>query len=189
MKRSTHLSILLLLFGLGGAPAFAQFSSGIEGTVHDSTGAVIKGAEVTATDTRLGVAKETTTNDSGQPVINIEPGDPNLKIPHMGWNTLKVVTPHALLDGIKTGPQGPHAYFVHSFQLVPEARAAIVAETDYGGPVTAMVAKDNMAGTQFHDLHIASVMREHGITDIRTADTDFHQFKFLRVSNPLVRRP
>ena len=80
----------------------------------------------------------------------IEPGDPNLKIPHMGWNTLKVVTPHPLLDGIKTGPQGLHAYFVHSFQLVPEARAAIVAETDYGGPVTAMVAKDNMAGTQFH---------------------------------------
>ena len=80
----------------------------------------------------------------------IEPGDPTLKIPHMGWNTLKVVTPHPLLDGIKTGPQGLHAYFVHSFQLVPEARAAIVAETDYGGPVTAMVAKDNMAGTQFH---------------------------------------
>jgi glutamine amidotransferase len=80
----------------------------------------------------------------------IEPGDPNLKIPHMGWNTLTVVNPHPLLEGIKTGPQGLHAYFVHSFQLVPEARTAIVAETDYGGPVTAMVAKDNMAGTQFH---------------------------------------
>ena len=66
MKRSTHLGILLLLlFGLGGAPAFAQFSSGIEGTVHDSTGAVVAGAKVTATDTRLGVSKETTTNDSG----------------------------------------------------------------------------------------------------------------------------
>jgi imidazole glycerol-phosphate synthase subunit HisH len=80
----------------------------------------------------------------------IEPNDPQLKIPHMGWNTLQVVTPHPLLDGIATGPQGLHAYFVHSFQLVPEARAAIVAETDYGGPVTAMVARDNMAGTQFH---------------------------------------
>jgi glutamine amidotransferase len=80
----------------------------------------------------------------------IEPSDPNLKIPHMGWNTLKVVTPHALLDGIKTGPEGLHAYFVHSYQLVPEARSAVVAETDYGGPITAMVGKDNLAGTQFH---------------------------------------
>jgi glutamine amidotransferase len=80
----------------------------------------------------------------------IEPNDPSLKIPHMGWNTLQVVTPHALLDGIKMGPDGLHAYFVHSYQLVPESRSAIVAETDYGGRITAMVAKDNMAGTQFH---------------------------------------
>jgi len=80
----------------------------------------------------------------------IEPNDPNLKIPHMGWNTLQVVNAHPLLAGIKTGPQGLHAYFVHSFHLVPEQRAAIVAETDYGGAITAMVAKDNMAGTQFH---------------------------------------
>jgi len=80
----------------------------------------------------------------------IEPKDAGLKIPHMGWNTLQVVTAHPLLDGIRTGPQGLHAYFVHSFQLVPDNRSAIAAETDYGGPVTAMVAKDNMAGTQFH---------------------------------------
>ena len=66
MKRSTRTGIfLLLLFGLGGAPAFAQFSSGIEGTVYDSSGAVVAGAKVTATDTRLGVSKEITTNDSG----------------------------------------------------------------------------------------------------------------------------
>jgi imidazole glycerol-phosphate synthase subunit HisH len=80
----------------------------------------------------------------------IEPHDASLKIPHMGWNTLNVVTPHALLDDIKTGPQGLHAYFVHSYQLVPESPSAIVAETDYGGAVTAMVASGNMAGTQFH---------------------------------------
>jgi len=80
----------------------------------------------------------------------IDPDDPNLKIPHMGWNTLQVVNAHPLLAGIKTGPQGLHAYFVHSFHLVPEQRAAVVAETDYGSPITAMVAKDNMAGTQFH---------------------------------------
>jgi glutamine amidotransferase len=80
----------------------------------------------------------------------IEPADPELKIPHMGWNTLKVINPHPLLAEIKTGEDGLHAYFVHSFQFVPESRAAVVAETDYGGPVTAMIAKDNMAGTQFH---------------------------------------
>jgi len=80
----------------------------------------------------------------------IEPTDAALKIPHMGWNTLNVLNPHPLLTGIETGPKGLHAYFVHSFHLVPRMRSAIVAETDYGGPVTAMVAKDNMAGTQFH---------------------------------------
>jgi imidazole glycerol-phosphate synthase subunit HisH len=80
----------------------------------------------------------------------IEPNDKSLKIPHMGWNTLKVDNPHALLAGVPTGPDGLHAYFVHSFHFVPEDRAAIVAETDYGGPVTAFIAKDNMAGTQFH---------------------------------------
>jgi glutamine amidotransferase len=80
----------------------------------------------------------------------IAPDDASLKIPHMGWNTLDVVTPHALLDGIETGADGLHAYFVHSYQLVPESRSAVVAETDYGGPVTAMVARDNLAGTQFH---------------------------------------
>jgi glutamine amidotransferase len=80
----------------------------------------------------------------------IEPNDPGLKIPHMGWNTLDVRVPHPLLDGIETGEQGLHAYFVHSFHLVPADRGVVVAETDYGGAVTAIVAKDNMAGTQFH---------------------------------------
>jgi imidazole glycerol-phosphate synthase subunit HisH len=80
----------------------------------------------------------------------IEPGDPALKIPHMGWNTLSVVNDHPLLAGIPTGPDGLHAYFVHSFHLVTPDRAALVAEADYGGPVTAMVARDNIAGTQFH---------------------------------------
>ena len=80
----------------------------------------------------------------------IAPNDPGLKIPHMGWNTLKVETPHALLQDIPTGPDGLHAYFVHSFHFVPEDSAHVVAETEYGGPVTAFIAKDNMAGTQFH---------------------------------------
>lgn len=80
----------------------------------------------------------------------IEPADPALKIPHMGWNTLDVKTPHALLGGIPTGPDGLHAYFVHSYHFVPADRSAVVAETDYGGRVTALIAKDNVAGTQFH---------------------------------------
>lgn len=80
----------------------------------------------------------------------IEPKDKTLKIPHMGWNTLDVATPHALLKDIPTGPKGLHAYFVHSFHLAATERRVVVAETDYGGPVTAMVADNNIAGTQFH---------------------------------------
>jgi len=76
--------------------------------------------------------------------------NPALKIPHMGWNTLSVAREHALLDGIPTGEEGLHAYFVHSYHFVPEDEAALVASTDYGGPITALIAKDNMAGTQFH---------------------------------------
>lgn len=80
----------------------------------------------------------------------IEPQGSDLKIPHMGWNTLRQVNDHALLDGIRTGSDGLHAYFVHSYHLVAEDETVVVAETDYGGPLTAMVARDNMAGTQFH---------------------------------------
>lgn len=80
----------------------------------------------------------------------LEPSDPALKIPHMGWNTLDLVRPHALFDGIPTGESGLNAYFVHSYHLVPTVRDALVATTDYGGPITAFVAKDNMAGSQFH---------------------------------------
>jgi imidazole glycerol-phosphate synthase subunit HisH len=83
-------------------------------------------------------------------VDRIAPTDPSLKIPHMGWNTLSARTQHKLLDGIPVGPDGLHAYFVHSYQLRPADRADAVAEADYGGPVTAIVARGNMAGTQFH---------------------------------------
>jgi glutamine amidotransferase len=80
----------------------------------------------------------------------IEPADRALKVPHMGWNTLVACKPHALLDKLPLGPEGLHAYFVHSYQLVAAESADLLAVTDYGGPVTAMVVRDNMAGTQFH---------------------------------------
>lgn len=83
-------------------------------------------------------------------VDRIEPSDPALKIPHMGWNTLNAHHAHPLLDGIPLGPRGLHAYFVHSYQLEPAYESDLVADSDYGGPLTAMVACANMAGTQFH---------------------------------------
>ena len=83
-------------------------------------------------------------------VVPIAPADPTLKIPHMGWNTLVEIRPHALLDGIALGTQGLHAYFVHSFHLKAAHATDIVAEADYGGPVTAVVGRDTVVGTQFH---------------------------------------
>jgi glutamine amidotransferase len=83
-------------------------------------------------------------------VDRIAPKDPALKIPHMGWNTLDVARPHPLLDGLELGASGRHAYFVHSYQLKPGNRADLIAESDYGGAVTAIVGRDNVVGTQFH---------------------------------------
>jgi len=83
-------------------------------------------------------------------VDRIAPSDSSLKIPHMGWNTLNVVRPHKLIEGLTLGPQGRHAYFVHSYQLNPAQRGDLVADADYGGAVTAIVARDNIVGTQFH---------------------------------------
>jgi glutamine amidotransferase len=83
-------------------------------------------------------------------VDRITPGDPELKIPHMGWNTLNETVHHPLLDDIQTGPNGLHAYFVHSFHLNVAERGDLIAQADYGGPVTAIVGRDTAVGTQFH---------------------------------------
>jgi glutamine amidotransferase len=83
-------------------------------------------------------------------VDRITPPDPNLKIPHMGWNTLNVTRPHKLVEGLALGPGGRHAYFVHSYEFKVAQRADLVAEADYGGPITAIIARDNLVGTQFH---------------------------------------
>jgi glutamine amidotransferase len=83
-------------------------------------------------------------------VKEITPDDPGLKVPQIGWNTIHVKQRHPLFEGISTGPRGLHAYFVHSYHLEPRDPDEVLATTDYGGAVTAAVARDNLAGTQFH---------------------------------------
>jgi len=80
-------------------------------------------------------------------VVKITPDDASLKIPHMGWNELTIEQDHALLDGIAPGS---HAYFVHSYQFKPVLPEDLIATTDYGGPLTAIIGNENIAGTQFH---------------------------------------
>jgi imidazole glycerol-phosphate synthase subunit HisH len=73
-----------------------------------------------------------------------------LRIPHMGWNTLVARMEHPLLRGVPTGEDGLHAYFVHSYAFRPIGQDCIVAATDYGGPIAALIGRGNIAGTQFH---------------------------------------
>lgn len=80
----------------------------------------------------------------------IAPRDPSFKIPHMGWNTLEATRPHALLEGLTLGEGGLHAYFVHSYHLDARNPDDVVATTDHGVTITAIVGRDNIAGTQFH---------------------------------------
>ncbi|MBW6424588.1 imidazole glycerol phosphate synthase subunit HisH [Rhizobium sp. XQZ8] len=83
-------------------------------------------------------------------VVEMTPDDPNLKIPQIGWNTLDIHHPHPLFDGIQTGSDGLHAYFVHSYHLATKHRSDVIATTEYGGATTAFVGRDNIAGAQFH---------------------------------------
>lgn len=84
-------------------------------------------------------------------VCAMEPADKDLKIPHMGWNTIDVSPAgHPVLEGLATGPNGLHAYFVHSYHFQTANEAERLATFDYAGTFTAMVARDNMVGTQFH---------------------------------------
>jgi glutamine amidotransferase len=79
-------------------------------------------------------------------VRRIQPVDHALKVPHMGWNALSLPRPHAILGGA----QDAHMYFTHSYALHAEDPADVIAWTDHGGPVVAAVARDNVAGVQFH---------------------------------------
>ena len=83
-------------------------------------------------------------------VVRIEPNDTTLKVPQIGWNTIHVNHEHKLLAGIETGETGLHAYFVHSYHLAASRPEDVVATVDHGGAFTAIVARDNRAGTQFH---------------------------------------
>ena len=97
--------------------------------------------------------EKTTTNGLGWiagDIVRLEPEDKNLKIPQIGWNTLDIEKSHALLDGIDTGEDGLHAYFVHSYHMKCQNPDDCIATTNYGGAVTAMIGRDNMVGTQFH---------------------------------------
>ncbi len=80
-------------------------------------------------------------------VVKFAPDNPDLKIPHMGWNNLMIDQSHPVLKGINNGD---HAYFVHSYHLETNDPAHVIAHTDYGGKLTAVVARDNIIGTQFH---------------------------------------
>ena len=79
-------------------------------------------------------------------VVKIAPRDEALKIPHMGWNALSLRAPHTMTDGMN----GTDVYFVHSYCIRPASRAHVLATTDYGGEIAAIVGRDNIIGTQFH---------------------------------------
>jgi glutamine amidotransferase len=83
----------------------------------------------------------------GGQVKKLEPTDPALTIPHMGWNAISFVREHPLFAGV---PDGAHMYYANSFALTAADPADVVAVTDHGGPFTAAVAKGNVAGVQFH---------------------------------------
>lgn len=83
-------------------------------------------------------------------VAKIESADDRLKIPHMGWNTLRLHRSHAVFEGIEDGADGWHAYFVHSFHMTGVPDDHVLATAEYGAPITAAVARDNLVGTQFH---------------------------------------
>ena len=83
----------------------------------------------------------------GGEVVRIEPDQPGLKVPHMGWNDLVIDQAHPILAGLKSGD---HAYFVHSYQFRVESPADLLAHVDYAGPVSAIIGRDNVIGTQFH---------------------------------------
>jgi len=144
---------------LPGVGAFADCRSGldaVDGLVDAMNEAVIKNAKpffgiCVGMQLMADVGREFGDTNGlgwvGGEVVAMKPGNPNLKIPHMGWNDLKIKNPHPLLADL---PVGGHAYFVHSYQFNASDEKNVISEIDYGGSVSAVIAKDNMVGTQFH---------------------------------------
>lgn len=83
----------------------------------------------------------------GGEVVPIRPADPSMKVPHMGWNDMVIDHPHPVLEGLTSGD---HAYFVHSYHFRTTDPAHLLAHVEYGGPITAIVGRDTILGTQFH---------------------------------------
>ncbi|MEX1147364.1 MAG: imidazole glycerol phosphate synthase subunit HisH [Sphingomonadales bacterium] len=83
-------------------------------------------------------------------VTALEPADPGLKIPHMGWNRIDLTDAGRAHPVLASLPGDAHAYFVHSYAMRTDHRDGVMATTDYGGPVVAAVGRDNLIGTQFH---------------------------------------
>lgn len=94
-------------------------------------------------------------------VVPIKPDDPDLKIPHMGWNEVQIAiyegsapeqnNTHFVLRSVESSAEAPkHYYFVHSYMFECRDNHHILGVTDYGGPVTAIVGRDNIIGVQFH---------------------------------------
>jgi glutamine amidotransferase len=135
--------------GLDGVPGMVEaLAETVRGQGRPFIGVCV-GMQLMAT---RGLEYETTSGLDWIPgdVGPIRPGDPALKIPHMGWNTLEARRDHPILAGIPTGSDGLHAYFVHSYALQARDPEDVLAVTDYGGPITGIVGRDNMVGTQFH---------------------------------------
>ena len=83
-------------------------------------------------------------------VVKLDPHDPALKVPHMGWNPVSLKLAGLQHPALRDLEDGGQAYFVHSFHLEPAEHGHLLATCDYGGPVTAIVGRDNILGTQFH---------------------------------------
>lgn len=80
-------------------------------------------------------------------VTRLEPADRRAKVPHMGWNSLEFERPHPLFAGAESGA---HMYFTHSYAFRPQDPGVVLASTDHAGRFAAAVARDNIAGVQFH---------------------------------------
>lgn len=93
-------------------------------------------------------------------VKRLEPSDPSLHIPHIGWNSVRHPRPSPLFEKL---PAEPTFYFVHSYQFVTRDPAATIGVCDYGGEVTAVVARDHVFGTQFHP----EKSQKHGLALLR----------------------